>query len=206
MRIVIATGNPHKVDEIRAVLAPLGFEVLSLADLGRPAPAEPEEPGATFEENARIKARYYAAALGTAVLADDSGLEVDALQGAPGVHSAYWAGSEGSRAERDARNNAKLVAALRGVPAERRRARFVCTMCVATPEGAVLVETRGEFEGTIVDEARGGHGFGYDPHLWLADRGMTSAELAPEEKNALSHRGRAVRRLAYLIRHKRIAW
>ncbi|MFM8640811.1 MAG: RdgB/HAM1 family non-canonical purine NTP pyrophosphatase [Planctomycetota bacterium] len=206
MRIVIATGNPHKVDEIRAVLAPLGFEVLSLADLARPAPAEPEEPGATFEENARIKARYYAAALGTAVLADDSGLEVDALQGAPGVHSAYWAGSEGSRAERDARNNAKLVAALRGVPAERRRARFVCTMCVATPEGAVLVETRGEFEGTIVDEARGGHGFGYDPHLWLADRGMTSAELAPEEKNALSHRGRAVRRLAYLIRHKRIAW
>ncbi|MFM7797703.1 MAG: non-canonical purine NTP pyrophosphatase [Planctomycetota bacterium] len=77
---------------------------------------------------------------------------------------------------------------------------------MATPEGAVLVETRGEFEGTIVDEARGGHGFGYDPHLWLADRGMTSAELAPEEKNALSHRGRAVRRLAYLIRHKRIAW
>ena len=206
MRIVIATGNPHKVDEIRAVLAPLGFEVLSLADLGRPSPAEPDEPGATFEENARIKARYYAAALGVPVLADDSGLEVDALQGAPGVHSAYWAGTEGSRAERDARNNAKLVAALRGVPAERRRARFVCTMCVATPDGAVLVETRGEFEGTIVDEARGAHGFGYDPHLWLADRGMTSAELAPDEKNALSHRGRAVRRLAYLIRHKRIAW
>ena len=206
MRIVIATGNPHKVDEIRAVLAPLGFEVLSLADLGRPSPAEPDEPGATFEENARIKARYYAAALGVPVLADDSGLEVDALQGAPGVHSAYWAGTEGSRAERDARNNAKLVAALRGVPAERRRARFVCTMCVATPDGAVLVETRGEFEGTIVDEARGSHGFGYDPHLWLADRGMTSAELAPDEKNALSHRGRAVRRLAYLIRHKRIAW
>lgn len=206
MRIVIATGNPHKVDEIRAVLAPLGFEVLSLADLGRPSPAEPEEPGATFEENARIKARYYAAALGVPVLADDSGLEVDALQGAPGVHSAYWAGAEGSRAERDARNNAKLVAALRGVPAERRRARFVCTMCVATPDGSVLVETRGEFEGTIVDQARGAHGFGYDPHLWLADRGMTSAELAPEEKNALSHRGRAVRRLAFLIRHKRIAW
>ena len=206
MRIVIATGNPHKVDEIRAVLAPLGFEVASLADLGRPAPQEPEEPGETFEENARIKARYYAAALGQPVLADDSGLEVDALQGAPGVHSAYWAGSEGARAERDARNNAKLVAALRGVPADRRRARFVCTMCVATPDGSVLVETRGEFEGTIVDEPRGAHGFGYDPHLWLADRGVTSAELAPEEKNAVSHRGRAVRRLAYLIRHKRIAW
>jgi XTP/dITP diphosphohydrolase len=206
MRIVIATGNPHKVDEIRAVLAPMGFAVLSLADLGRPVPAEPDEPGATFEENARIKARYYAAAIGEPVLADDSGLEVDALQGAPGVHSAYWAGTEGSRAERDARNNAKLVAAVKGLPEDRRRARFVCTMCVATPDGAVVVETRGEFEGSIVDEPRGAHGFGYDPHLWLADRGMTSAELPPEEKNAISHRGRAVRRLAYLIQHKRIAW
>jgi XTP/dITP diphosphohydrolase len=206
MRIVIATGNPHKVDEIRAVLAPMGFAVLSLADLGRPVPAEPDEPGATFEENARIKARYYAAAVGEPVLADDSGLEVDALQGAPGVHSAYWAGTEGSRAERDARNNAKLVAAVKGLPEDRRRARFVCTMCVATPDGAVVVETRGEFEGSIVDEPRGAHGFGYDPHLWLADRGMTSAELPPEEKNAISHRGRAVRRLAYLIQHKRIAW
>ena len=206
MRIVIATGNPHKVDEIRAVLAPMGFAVLSLAELGRPAPAEPDEPGATFEENARIKARYYAAALDEPVLADDSGLEVDALQGAPGVHSAYWAGAEGSRAERDARNNAKLVAAMKGLPEDRRRARFVCTMCVATPDGAVLVESRGEFEGSIVDEPRGAHGFGYDPHLWLADRGMTSAELPPDEKNAVSHRGRAVRRLAYLIQHKRISW
>jgi XTP/dITP diphosphohydrolase len=122
------------------------------------------------------------------------------------VHSARWAGAEGSRAERDARNNAKLVAMMRGVPHDRRRARFVCTMCVATPDGAVLVETRGEFEGAIVDEPRGAHGFGYDPHLWLADRGMTSAELPPEVKNELSHRGRAVRRLAYLIHHKRIAW
>jgi len=206
MRIVVATGNPHKVDEIRAVLAPMGFVVVSLPELGRPVPAGPDEPGATFEENARIKARYYAAALGEPVLADDSGLEVDALQGAPGVHSAHWAGAEGSRAERDARNNAKLVAAMKGLPEDRRRARFVCTMCIATPDGAVLVETRGEFEGSIVDEPRGAHGFGYDPHLWLADRGMTSAELPPDEKNAVSHRGRAVRRLAYLIRHKRIAW
>ena len=206
MRIVIATGNPHKVDEIRAVLGPMGFAVVSLGELGRPAPAEPDEPGATFEENARIKARYYAAALGEPVLADDSGLEVDALQGEPGVQSAVWAGAEGSRAERDARNNAKLAEAMRGVPAHRRQARFVCTMCVATPDGSVLVETRGEFEGVIADEPRGAHGFGYDPWLWLPDRGVTSAELPPEEKNALSHRGRAVRRLAYLIEHKRIAW
>lgn len=204
MRIVIATGNPHKVDEIRAVLEPLGFEVASLAELGRPVPSEPDEPGATFEENARIKARYYAAAVREVVLADDSGLEVDALQGAPGVHSAYWAGHEGSRAERDARNNAKLVAALQGVPHDQRRARFVCTMCLATPEGMVLVETRGEFEGVVTDQPRGQHGFGYDPHLLLPELGVTSAELPPHEKNARSHRGRAVRQLAYLIRHKRI--
>ncbi len=206
MRIVIATGNPHKVQEIRAVLAPLGFEVLSLADLPVPAPPEPDEPGATFEENARIKARYYAQALRATVLADDSGLEIDALQGAPGVHSAYWAGSEGSRAERDARNNAKLVQAIRGVPFDQRRARFVCTMCLATAEGDVLVEVRGEFEGVVSEEPRGGHGFGYDPHLFLPELGVSSAELAPEKKNELSHRGRAVRQLAFLVRHKRIVW
>lgn len=206
MRIVIATGNPHKVEEIRAVLAPLGFAVVALPELGVPVPPEPEEPGATFEENARLKARYYAAALGHTVLADDSGLEVDALQGAPGVHSAHWAGHQGTRAERDARNNAKLVQALRAVPADQRRARFVCTMCVATPDGTVLVETRGEFEGVVVDDPRGAHGFGYDPHLYLPEHGKTSAELEPEQKNAVSHRGRAVRQLAYLIRHKQIAW
>lgn len=206
MRIVIATSNPHKVDEIRAVLAPLGFEVVSLQEAVARVPTEPDEPGATFEENARIKARYYAAALQATVLADDSGLEVDALQGAPGVHSAYWAGSEGSRAERDARNNAKLITALQGVPTDQRRARFVCTMCLCDASGAVLVETRGEFEGVITDHAQGDHGFGYDPHLMLPDRGMTSAQLPPEEKNERSHRGRAVRQLAFLIRHKRITW
>jgi XTP/dITP diphosphohydrolase len=206
MRIVIATGNPHKVDEIRAVLEPMGFAVVALPELGRPVPAEPDEPGSTFEENARIKARYYAAALGEAVLADDSGLEVDALQGAPGVHSAYWAGTEGSRADRDARNNAKLVGSMRGIPPDQRRARFVCTMCIATPDGIVLIETRGEFEGVIADEPRGTNGFGYDPYLWIPERAMTSAELSPQDKNAMSHRGRAVRRLAYLLLHKRISW
>lgn len=204
VRLLVGTTNQGKLREIRRLLHGVPCELQGLDAF--PHLSEPDETGLTFEENARIKARYYAAALGTAVLADDSGLEVDALQGAPGVHSAHWAGAEGSRAERDARNNAKLVAMMRGVPHDRRRARFVCTMCVATPDGAVLVETRGEFEGAIVDEPRGAHGFGYDPHLWLADRGMTSAELPPEVKNELSHRGRAVRRLAYLIHHKRIAW
>lgn len=206
MRIVVATGNPHKVEEIRAVLAPLGFTVLSLAETGRPVPPEPEEPHPTFEANAREKALHYARAVGEPVLADDSGLEVDALLGAPGVHSAHWAGREGSRAERDARNNERLAAEMRGVPAHRRSARFVCTMCIATPAGEVLVETRGEMEGVIGDEPRGGHGFGYDPWLHLPGRGVSSAELPPEEKNAISHRGRAVRRLAYLVVHKRIRW
>jgi XTP/dITP diphosphohydrolase len=206
MRIVVATGNPHKVEEIRAVLAPLGFTVLSLSETGRPVPPEPEEPHPTFEANAREKALHYARAVGEPVLADDSGLEVDALLGAPGVHSAHWAGRGGSRAERDARNNARLAEEMRGVPAHRRSARFVCTMCIATPAGEVLVETRGEMEGVIGDEPRGGHGFGYDPWLHLPGRGVSSAELAPEEKNAISHRGCAVRRLAYLVVHKRIRW
>ena len=206
MRIVVATGNPHKVEEIRAVLAPLGFTVLSLAETGRPVPAEPEEPHPTFEANARLKALHYARAIGEAVLADDSGLEVDALGGAPGVHSAHWAGAGGSRAARAARNNAKLAESMRGVPAHMRSARFVCTMCIATPGGEVLVETRGEMEGVIGAEPRGEHGFGYDPWLHLPGRGVSSAELAPEEKNAVSHRGRAVRRLAYLVVHKRIRW
>jgi XTP/dITP diphosphohydrolase len=206
VRIVVATGNPHKIEEIRAVLAPLGFTVLSLAETGRPVPAEPEEPHPTFEANARLKALHYARAIGEAVLADDSGLEVDALGGAPGVHSAHWAGTEGSRAERDARNNAKLAEAMRGVPAHRRTARFVCTMCVATPSGEVLVETRGEMEGVIGEAPRGAHGFGYDPWLHLPERGVSSAELPPDEKNAASHRGHAVRRLAYLVVHKRIRW
>ena len=206
MRIVVATGNPHKIEEIRAVLAPLGFTVLSLAETGRPVPAEPEEPHPTFEANARLKALHYARAIGEAVLADDSGLEVDALGGAPGVHSAHWAGTEGSRAERDARNNAKLAEAMRGVPAHQRTARFVCTMCVATPSGEVLVETRGEMAGVIGEAPRGAHGFGYDPWLHLPERGVSSAELPPDEKNAVSHRGHAVRRLAYLVVHKRIRW
>ncbi len=206
MRIVIATGNPHKVEEIRAVLAPLGVVAVALGDAGAPPPPEPEETGATFEENARLKARHYAAALGRTVLADDSGLEVDALQGAPGVHSAHWAGAEGTRAERDARNNARLVRELAGIPPAQRRARFVCTLCVAAPDGTVILETRGECEGVIIAEPRGANGFGYDPHFLLPERGVTSAELPPDEKNGISHRGRALRHLAFLVRHKRIVW
>ncbi|MGA1043655.1 MAG: RdgB/HAM1 family non-canonical purine NTP pyrophosphatase [Phycisphaerales bacterium] len=195
-RLVVATSNPHKIEEISAVLAPRGFEVLGLVEAGGGSLPEPEETGATFEENARIKAVAYAQALGVPCLADDSGLEVDALGGEPGVRSARWSGAEGDRATRDAANNRKLVERIASVPEHARTARFVCAMCLASPEGAVLAESRGVFEGVIVETPRGTNGFGYDPHLLLPDEGRTSAELAPEEKNARSHRGAATRAIA----------
>ncbi|MFZ4749187.1 MAG: RdgB/HAM1 family non-canonical purine NTP pyrophosphatase [Phycisphaerales bacterium] len=190
-KLVIATSNPHKVEEIQAVLGQVGIECVPLGDAGIP---EPEEDGATFEENARIKAVAYAKALGVTVLADDSGLEVDALGGAPGVHSARYAGIGETRAERDAANNAKLLRALAGVPQARRTARFVCVLSVARPDGSIVAEARGHFEGFIGEAPRGANGFGYDPLLVLAD-GRTSAELTSAEKNARSHRGNALRTL-----------
>lgn len=203
MRLVAATGNPHKVDELRALLSgalrECGIALVGL-DCFSPAPAEPVESGETFEANARIKAVAYAQALGEMCLADDSGLEVDALGGEPGVHSAYWAGHEGTRPERDARNNAKLLRAMAGVPAERRSARFVCTMCLADRSGTILHETRGTFEGAIIESPRGANGFGYDPLLWVPECNCTSAELPSELKNARSHRGAAARQMALWIR------
>lgn len=194
-KIVIATSNPHKVEEISAVLGRLGIECVPLPPAGIP---EPVEDGATFEANARIKARAYAKALGTTVLADDSGLEVDALDGAPGVHSAYYAGTGANRAERDAANNARLLRELEGVPDGRRGARFVCVLCIAAADGSIEAEARGTFEGRIGHAPRGANGFGYDPLLVLDD-GRTSAELSSDEKNARSHRGNALRRLVRLI-------
>lgn len=205
MRILFATSNPHKIDEVRAILAPLGIEVVGLDSIS-PQPPEPVEDGATFEANARIKAIAYAKATGQSCLADDSGLEVDALGGRPGVHSARYAGVGSSRPQRDAANNAKLLGELEHVPDDRRTARFVCAMCLADPRGTVLAETRGEFPGMIAREPRGTNGFGYDPLLHLPDRQCTSAELTNDEKNARSHRGEATRmmaqRLAQLHRPK----
>ncbi len=197
--MIFATSNPHKVEEARAILAPLGIELQSLAEVGCELP-EPEEDGATFEENARLKARYYARHLGALCLAEDSGLEVDALGGAPGVHSARYAGVQGSRAERDQANNERLLRELSGVPAERRGARFVCTLAVADASGSILAEARGHYSGVIAEAPRGTNGFGYDPLLFLPDRGCTSAELSPEEKHARSHRGAALRQLAAELR------
>jgi XTP/dITP diphosphohydrolase len=196
--ILVATGNPHKLEEIRAVLGPLGFTVLGLDDIGT-VPPEPDEDGPTFEANARIKAIAYARATGRRCLADDSGLEVDALGGAPGVRSARYAGVGATRAERDAANNALLLERMRGVPAARRSARFVCAMCLAEADGTIVAETRGEFAGVIAEAPRGANGFGYDPLLLLPEEGRTSAELSPAEKNARSHRGAAVRALAAIL-------
>lgn len=195
MQLFFATSNPHKIEEVAAILAPMGIDVVGFGALESKIP-EPVEDGATFQANARIKAVYYAKALRRMCLADDSGLEVDALGSAPGVHSARYAGVDGQRAQRDGANNVKLLAELQGVPAEQRTARFVCAMCLAEADGAIVAETRGTFQGIITTEPRGENGFGYDPLLYLPDVGCTSAELSPRQKNARSHRGVASREMA----------
>lgn len=195
MPLLVASGNPHKVDEIRAILAPLNIEVVGL-DVLETQPEEPEENGDTFEANARLKACGYARATGRTCLADDSGLEVDALNGAPGVYSARFAGVDGTREERDAANNALLVERLDALPNHDPAARFVCAMCIAAPDGTVLAETRGTFEGVITCEPRGSNGFGYDPYMFLPESNCTSAQLTAEAKNARSHRGAATRAMA----------
>jgi XTP/dITP diphosphohydrolase len=199
--ILFATTNPYKVKELRGVLEPLGYEIRSLDSL--PAvPPEPVEDEDTFAGNARVKAVAYAAATGLACLAEDSGLEVDALGGAPGVHSARYAGASGTREEKDRANNAELLRALAGVPSEKRTARFVCAMCLAAPDGRILVETAGTYDGIIAAAPRGDGGFGYDPLLYLPDVGLTSAELSAEEKGRRSHRGQAARLLSAELREK----
>ncbi len=199
--IVVATGNPHKLVEVAHVLESIGVRAVSLRDVTLPDGSlasdaeEPEETAKTFAGNAQIKACYYAALTDRVCLADDSGLEVDALGGEPGVRSARYSGVEGDRATRDAANNEKLIGAIQGTPVSERAARFVCAMCVSEPSGNVIAESRGEFAGTIITEPRGANGFGYDPLLELPD-GRTSAELEPDEKNARSHRGQATRLIA----------
>lgn len=203
MRILFATSNPHKLEEVRAILSPIGIDMDALDALPKPPP-EPVEDGDTFEDNARIKAMAYARATGQICLADDSGLEVDALGGRPGVHSARYAGIGATRGEHDAANNVKLLRELENVPDAQRTARFVCAMCLAEPSGKIIAETRGEFPGVIAREPRGSNGFGYDPLLYLPDRGCTSAELSTEEKNERSHRGAASRKMAAMLKHMKV--
>ena len=202
-QILLATKNPGKLREIRQVLAALPVDVAGLGDDGVAHVPEPDETGDTFAANAREKALYYAARTGRWCLADDSGLVVDALYGAPGVHSARYAADDvpdnADRETIDHANNRKLLAALADVPDERRTARFVCHLALAA-NGEILLESTGVVEGRIGHEPRGENGFGYDPLFALPDRGRTTAELASDEKNAISHRGQAVRAFAGKLR------
>ena len=205
MDLLVASTNPHKLDELREILAPGGWHVVSLDEVEGGPFAEPIEDQETFEGNACKKALHYANATGRVCLADDSGLEVDALGGRPGVHSARYSGVDGDRATRDKANNDKLLGELEGVADNERTARFVCAMCVCDPGGNVICEARGEFEGRIGHEPRGAHGFGYDPLLVLTEPddpfvGKSSAELEPEEKHKRSHRGKAARQIAELLK------
>jgi len=193
-RLVLASGNPGKLREMRALLAPLGHEVIAQAALGI---ADADEPHDTFLENALAKARHASRASGLPALADDSGLCVDALGGAPGVHSAYFAGREGSRAVRDARNNAKLLASL----GEARSAHYRCVMALVNDaDDARPLVAECDWHGEIARAPRGANGFGYDPLFLVAERGLTAAELSEQEKNRISHRARAAARLLELLR------
>jgi XTP/dITP diphosphohydrolase len=199
MGLLFASTNLHKVREVRGILGALGIEVSGLADVGRDVPA-PVEDAATLEGNARVKAIAYARALARTCLADDSGLEVNALGGAPGAHSAVYAGSGKTREERDRANREKLLAEIRKLGVVDRSARLVCTLCLANERGVVLFEARGTCDAVITEEARGGQGFGYDRLLLLPDVRKTVAELSAGEWNARSHRGAAVRALhAWLV-------
>ncbi|MFP4181276.1 MAG: RdgB/HAM1 family non-canonical purine NTP pyrophosphatase [Thiohalospira sp.] len=185
-RAVLASGNRGKVAELSALLEPAGLVVEPQSDHGVP---EAEEPHPTFVENALAKARNAARHTGLAAIADDSGLEVDALNGAPGVRSARYAGPDGD----DAANNARLLAELEGVPEAQRTARFVCVLVYLDhAEDPTPVIAQGFWEGRILEAPRGEGGFGYDPLFWVPDRGCASAELEATEKNRISHRGRAL--------------
>lgn len=191
MDLLFATTNKHKIIEIKEILGE-GVNVLSLKDLG--IDIDVVEDGSTFVENATIKAKAYAAAAGIPAMADDSGLEVDYLDKAPGIYSARFLGEDTSYVIK----NNYIIDKLAGVEGEARSARFVCAMALAKPNGDVLT-TEGIIEGRIAHEIAGENGFGYDPIFFLPEYGKTTAELSPEEKNAISHRGRATRAMKELM-------
>lgn len=208
MKMLIATTNPHKVEEVQAIFAQClkesrggaahpTMELLSLKDLPQPNLPEAVEDEPTFEGNAVKKAMHYAALTGLRCLADDSGLEVDALGGEPGVRSARYAGVSGPRSVVDTANNALLLQRLHHVADFERDARFVCAMAVCDPgQNKPLALVRGTVEGNIIglhEKPRGENGFGYDPLFVIKELGKTTAELEAQEKNAISHRGRAAR-------------
>ncbi len=186
--LVIGSRNAKKRDELVSLLAPRGIEVQTLADFPD-LTHQVDEDGDTFEHNARKKATEYAKARGQWVLADDSGVCIDALGGAPGVYSAHYAGAHGD----DAANNALVLEQLAGLPAEKRGAHYVAMLVLADPAGNVRAETRGECHGRILTEPRGDGGFGYDPLFEVREYHRTFGEMGPAVKRALSHRSRAMR-------------
>lgn len=193
-RVVLATGNPGKLREMRAILAGHGLEVVPQSELGI---APPVEDGDSFAANALIKARHAAAASGLPAIADDSGLEVDALGGRPGLHSARYGGRQGD----DGANNERLIAELAGVPMERRGARYRCAMAfVRNADDPEPILAEASWAGRIGLEPRGSGGFGYDPYFIVDGDGRTAAELPAEAKNRASHRGQALVTLAARMR------
>lgn len=192
-RIVFATGNENKMTEIRMILSDLGMPVYSMKELG--VEADIVEDGISFEENAEIKARAVSRLLpNDIVLADDSGLEIDYLDKAPGIYSARFAGEDTSYDVK----NCILLDKLEGVPDEERTARFVCAVAAAFPDGTVET-VRGTIEGSIAKEMLGENGFGYDPIFYIPEYGCTTAQMSPDRKNELSHRGNALREMRRVI-------
>jgi len=190
---VLATGNPHKLVELRTLLDGLPLRLHAPSELPPERRFEgAEETGSTFRANADLKAAHAARASGMHAIADDSGLEIDALDGRPGVRSARYAGVDGPRADVDRANNAKLIGEARAAGLVEPLARFRCVVSVARPDGTVLCRGEGFCEGVLISEARGGGGFGYDPHFLVPALGKTFAEVAAAEKNSMSHRSRAL--------------
>jgi XTP/dITP diphosphohydrolase len=195
MKLIVATKNKGKLEEIAQILAQFPYDVVSMAQAG--VKDDIEETGSSFEENALIKAMSVWRITGETVLADDSGLEVDYLGGAPGVHSARYAGP---RATDEDKNN-KLLDALSGVPADKRTARFVCAIAVVFPDGRSVM-ARGTCEGIIAFDSKGDYGFGYDPLFYIPEHGLTLAQMDSDIKNKLSHRGKALRELVEILEHE----
>lgn len=196
-KIIFATGNAGKMKEIREILKDLDAEVLSMKEAG--VEAEIVEDGKTFEENAVIKAKTVCKLTGEIALADDSGLEIDYLNKEPGIYSARYMGEDTSYRIK----NQNLIDRLEGVPDEKRTARFVCAIAAAFPDGRSFV-VRGTIEGIIGYEERGTNGFGYDPIFYLPERGVSTAEIPPEEKNSISHRGNALRKMKELLEREEL--
>ena len=192
MKVIFATGNENKLKEIRQITADMDIEIVSMKDAG--CYADVEETGTTFEENAYLKASAIAKKSGFPTLADDSGLEIDHLGKEPGVYSSRYMGEDTPYPVK----NKELIRRMEGVPDEERTARFVCAICYVRPDGSSET-VKATMEGRVAYEPAGSNGFGYDPIFFLPDRGCTSAELPPEEKNLISHRGKALRMMRDIL-------